>query len=1516
MCVFLEWDTDGPDIVSWILLRSGDVETNPGPRPGEKCEDCGARFSQQSRQVQCGDCTKWFCKTAKPGRNTTCAGYTRWKQTQLLEAGKPLKCRICSGNQPRGQEEGELGDEDEEAEERVEPGRCIASNCKTKAKIKKGAPFLICYKCQGHFHVQQKCSEMTREQRGKVNKSTWECPICIAKETEQQTEEAEEERESEYKQTKAKERTIKILQLNIDSLLSKFDELKEFIVRHDIDVFVLQETKMIKTDKMPKIPGYSIERLDRHQPKGKEKNRGGGLVTGVKEKLGKKRLVKFSIRGKDDGLTEGLTIEIPTKGKEKIRVTNVYVPPANAEASRNLQENTTAGNQGQNTREGRGRRQGRSRGGARSRSSAVRRETSLRSNLFDVRRWPTKEFDIILGDTNAHSLLWDDSWDKPEADERGRVLENWCATYNMTAINDGKATRRSRNAEGKGTAPDQAFVHASKMDRFTWEVVDDLPSDHKPIIITYQDQFPTINNKPTYKWNLKKADWEKFAEMVEENIPRHYAAKNLNKVEKLLRKAIVKAANKHIKKKKITPNVKCYLTKEVKESIKKRNELGKKMSTNRRLWVEACRETKKMITAEKEKCWKEYVETLDRKSDAREIFRTARAIEGQGQAQQHKNEVLEVDGISYIADEDKAEQFAKTYRGFSKLPSRKEDRVIKRKVREARKRARGSYTLQECEKDITASEVLNVIRQAKNNKAAGQDDVPYEMLKHLGPKGMDMLVHIYRRCWRGEGIPRAWRNALIKPLLKPGKDAKLTVSYRPISLTSCMGKILEKLVANRLIYVLETRNLLNPNQAGFRPARSTTDQVWKLVQNASDNMHEDSRKRTVTTFFDYEKAYDKVWRDGLLAKMDDLGIPQRFTNYVRHFLSGRKTRVEVNNTKSKEFTLREGLPQGSSISPLLFLIFINDLPVDLDLTTSASLFADDTATWRRDGKIQGSDREMTQAEVNKIMDWANTWKMKVNGSKTKTMVISTSEKDRTWNPALTAGDEEIDLVNQYPFLGVTISADLRFREHVDKKVDVGRKRNRVLKCMAAKDWGCSPETQKTIYVQYIRPSIEYASPSWGPWSSETALGKLQAVQNEALRAIAGLTASCPVDFLHLETGIEPIRDRFAKNNKLMRERHLRMPQDDPRRQLMEKKATVKLKTRQGLRHATESYPAEANFDRATTRSMYPPWRTTRLVFDKVPLEKKKEEYTEEELKRRTEEKIEGLWAEVVMYTDGSTSGTQERGGAGLYVQRQDGAEERLCWAAGKYCSSYGSECVAFLRALEWAEENHVMSIAICTDSLSLHQALQRDDWRDADDWIGEIKETAYRWGGEATVLWIPSHCGVAGNEIVDELANEGAKLPQEGIPVTHATAKARIKRTKWEVTHPRAQEIYGERRMPRVEIERKWVRKVRTLFSRLRTDHAPQLKQYMYKIEGEDDPYCLCEESEENIKHVLCHCPRLARARAMVAIEQLEVSHMITDPEECRRVLSVRFPGLKTRTTVAEEAQRMVNGGPAVTQQC
>ena len=131
-------------------------------------------------------------------------------------------------------------------------------------------------------------------------------------------------------------------------------------------------------------------------------------------------------------------------------------------------------------------------------------------------------------------------------------------------------------------------------------------------------------------------------------------------------------------------------------------------------------------------------------------------------------------------------------------------------------------------------------------------------------------------------------------------------------------------------------------------------------------MHNESGDtRLMTTFFDYEKAYDKVWRDGLIYKMEMLNITTRFIRYVRHFLSGCKTRVDINGTKSDIFRLDEGLPQGTSVSPLLFIIFINDIDVHLDADTTPSLFADNTATWMKDKRIQGSNRVLMQQEINK-----------------------------------------------------------------------------------------------------------------------------------------------------------------------------------------------------------------------------------------------------------------------------------------------------------------------------------------------------------------------------------------------------------------------------------------------------------------------------------------------------------------------------------------------------------------------
>ena len=247
------------------------------------------------------------------------------------------------------------------------------------------------------------------------------------------------------------------------------------------------------------------------------------------------------------------------------------------------------------------------------------------------------------------------------------------------------------------------------------------------------------------------------------------------------------------------------------------------------------------------------------------------------------------------------------------------------------------------------------------------------------------------------------------------------------------------------------------------------------------------------------KAYKKVWRQGLLSKMEDMEVPYRFRNFARSFLSSRRAEVEVNGRRSRKVYLNEGLPQGSSLSPMLFVVFINDIGVDLDPKTTESLFADDTSIWqcgpkdatrKKPDEVRQDIGEEMQKEVDKILEWANKWKMTINADKTKALIISTSSGDRSWNPKIKLEEEKLKTSSEYKFLGFTIDNQLRFNKHVDNVVGKAKKRVNLLKCMAAKDWGNSMDLQRILYVQYVRSTLEYASFNWSPWISETALKKL------------------------------------------------------------------------------------------------------------------------------------------------------------------------------------------------------------------------------------------------------------------------------------------------------------------------------------------------------------------------------------------------------------------------------------------
>ena len=1243
---------------------------------------------------------------------------------------------------------------------------------------------------------------------------------------------------------------LTMMQWNADAISSKKEEFKNFILENKIDIYLLQETKLTPKDSTPSIPGYTVVRKDREQLVGQEKARGGGVLIGIRDTI-PFRQANFEIRSEDDKITEWATIEIPVRGKSKIRITNLYIPPASS-------------------------------------------NPGMISNV-KTHKWPRKEYDIVLGDINAHSILWDNS---ARPDERGAEVEEWLAEHDMHCLNSGEPTQYSKGKD-QYSSPDVSMVHSSRLDKFTWKVLDELGSNHKPLLITYEDDINVqkVNNQAKYKWKINKADWESYTQEIENKLPEQYTRKNINKLEKILRKAITKAAQKHIGVKKVDNRAKPWMTEEIKVEIKNRNELSRSIPTNRKAWVEACQKVSHMIKEEKTKRWKEYVESLEQSTPDVQVWRTIRQLDGRNPPP-NKNEALVVENKAYISDTEKARQFGKTYKNFSQIPTRKSDRKIRKAVRKALKE--GEEGVHESEREITMHEMSRAIHDSKANKAAGDDGIPYELIKHLGPKAKQFLLMLYNKCWIHKGIPRKWRTAIICPLLKHGKDPKDTISYRPISLTSCLGKILEKIVADRMIYVLENRLQLTQNQAGFRQGRSTTDQILKLTQSVIDKFHGKAGETlTITTFFDYAKAYNKVWRDGLLYKMNQLGIPLRFIWYVRNFLSGRKTQVAVNNKKCDPFYLNEGLPQGSAISPLLFLIFINDIDADLDIHTIASLFADDTAIWTQGERDKEKTAQKMQIEVQKIEAWAEKWKMSLNADKTRAMIFSTSGADNLWDPELTLNGTPVKTTKEYIFLGTTFDGGLRFTKHLEETVRRGTKRVNVMRCLAGKDWGQDNETLRKIYLAYIRGCLEYASPSWWTCISETNQKKLERIQNAAMRVIAGLYKTCHVDFLRLETNLEPLNIRMDKIDRIQQEKYNRLPDHDDRRKLLNPDAPSRLTTREGWSHSVMKHQMQEVMEEERNLPGIPPWEEmTNLSIEAVTLEKPKAEYTEAELKERAVIKIASFRANYTIYTDGSTDSNQENGGAGVFIHDEENntiLEEAK--PAGKLCSSYAGECAALFHALTWMKETsndktthpERLHFLVCTDSRSLCDALRHVSWKDRDYWIVKIQMLVLSIDADITLLWIPSHCDVEGNEKADDLAKTGSNMGQEGVPVSEKIVKAKIKNQKWEIEHQQAKDTYGDRRNPKAEVEKKWPRKIRALFSRLCTGHAMELKHYRHFIGQEEDPNCETCGVPEDIEHVLCHCAATEEARVRNWYGKVTTRMMTEEPEVCRKILGTRF---------------------------
>ena len=287
-----------------------------------------------------------------------------------------------------------------------------------------------------------------------------------------------------------------------------------------------------------------------------------------------------------------------------------------------------------------------------------------------------------------------------------------------------------------------------------------------------------------------------------------------------------------------------------------------------------------------------------------------------------------------------------------------------------------------------------LIRNFNPNKATGSDGISGQMLLLCDDSVVLPLKIIFQNILETSTYPDMWKLANITPILKKG-NKQLIKNYRPISLLPICGKMFEKIIINNLYSYLETNNLITKNQSGFRPGDSTTNQLLYLVNEIHEAFENPKSLEVRAVFLDISKAFDKVWHDGLIFKLKQNGISGSLLKLFENYLLNRKQRVVLNGTYSDYSIIESGVPQGSVLGPLLFLIYINDL--EINIKSNIKFFADDTMLFSivKDPVISAND---LNHDLNIIRRWAHQWKMEFNPDPTKqaTGVLFSCKKSR-WN---------------------------------------------------------------------------------------------------------------------------------------------------------------------------------------------------------------------------------------------------------------------------------------------------------------------------------------------------------------------------------------------------------------------------------------------------------------------------------------------------------------------------------------
>ena len=416
---------------------------------------------------------------------------------------------------------------------------------------------------------------------------------------------------------------------------------------------------------------------------------------------------------------------------------------------------------------------------------------------------------------------------------------------------------------------------------------------------------------------------------------------------------------------------------------------------------------------------------------------------------------------------------------------------------------------------VSEEDVKDQIRLLDGNKSYGPDGISPKFIKLASFSLVKPLTKLFNLSLNKGKVPKLWKQANVVPIHK--KDSKqILANYRPVSLLSILGKMMERIVFKYVFNHFRDNFLLSVWQSGFLPGSSTVTQLIEIYNTFCSAITKNKEIRIV--FLDISKAFDRVWHKGLKFKLKKWGISGTLLTWFKDYLTDRFQRVIINGQFSEWCKISAGVPQGSVLGPLLFLVFINDI-TDVITNYSIRLFADDTWLF-----IEVDNREgaalLLNDDLKKIENWSSKWLVTFNPSKTESMIMG-FKHHKSEHPKLYLHNTPIINVNKHKHIGLWLEDNLGWHVHVH---DICTKAQHRLNYLKQLKFRISRNTLEKIYFTFIRPILEYGDVVW-LGASHSDLRKIDSIQVEAMRLVSGAPFRSNISLLYNELGWQKLSDR-------------------------------------------------------------------------------------------------------------------------------------------------------------------------------------------------------------------------------------------------------------------------------------------------------------------------------------------------------------------------------------------------------